>query len=234
MSSRDKDIDGLLEKLGETEDRPAAKEKPPGGGPGGPPPSDPQDGPKGTPDANAKKPADVLSGKSRELDEHLEELTGKRRKSSKQKADEQGPLSEVIKEMREVEERLGEPDTGEETRKKQARIVKQIETLIEQMQSSSGRSRSRKALSMRPEKQPGGKEEGQGASSGNGGPPATRPARPEKRPSMASGKDEWGHLPPELRQEMDNISQEEPLPARQELIRRYYLSVSKKSLSRGD
>ena len=31
---------------------------------------------------------------------------------------------------------------------------------------------------------------------------------------------------------MDNVSKEEALPSREELIRRYYLSVSKKSLIR--
>jgi hypothetical protein len=41
-------------------------------------------------------------------------------------------------------------------------------------------------------------------------------------------------LPDELRQEMDNVSKEEPLMSRQELIRRYYLSVSKKTLTRGE
>ena len=31
---------------------------------------------------------------------------------------------------------------------------------------------------------------------------------------------------------MDNVFKEEPLPSKEELIRRYYLSVSKKSLLR--
>ena len=46
------------------------------------------------------------------------------------------------------------------------------------------------------------------------------------------GKDEWGHLPDELRQEMENVFKEEYLPSKDDLIRRYYLSVAKKSLVR--
>ena len=41
--------------------------------------------------------------------------------------------------MREVEERLGKPDTGEETRKKQTEIVKNLEQLIEQMRNPARR-----------------------------------------------------------------------------------------------
>jgi hypothetical protein len=50
--------------------------------------------------------------------------------------------------------------------------------------------------------------------------------------SRLDGKDVWGHLPPELRDVMRNVFREESLPAREELVRRYYMSVSKKSLSR--
>ena len=49
---------------------------------------------------------------------------------------------------------------------------------------------------------------------------------------MAGGKDEWGHLPPGLREEMDNVFKEEGLPLARTLIRRYYLSLSKKALVR--
>ena len=61
----------------------------------------------------------------------------------------------------------------------------------------------------------------------------TKAAKPENKRSTAGGKDAWGHLPPELRQEMDNVFKEDPLPSREELIRRYYLSVSQKNLARG-
>jgi len=233
VAPKDKDLDSLLEKLGTTDDRPSPDDKPQGGG-GGKPEPKPDATPGGKPD---KKPdPNELTGKSRDLDEHLEELTGKRRKKKGQEGDEGGPLSDVIKQMREVEERLGKPDTGEETRKKQTQIVKQIETLIEQMRSSSGQSQGKmkKSLAMKPGKQPGG-QPGETPGNTGGNAPFTRPAKPTDRRSLAGGKDAWGHLPPELRQEMDNVSGEEALPSRKELIERYYLSVSKNSTrSRGE
>ena len=45
-------------------------------------------------------------------------------------------MGQIIKEMRDVEQRLGKPDTGEDTQGKQKQIVKQLETLIEQMRQS--------------------------------------------------------------------------------------------------
>ncbi|MFO0891052.1 MAG: hypothetical protein U0790_18145 [Isosphaeraceae bacterium] len=41
------------------------------------------------------------------------------------------------------------------------------------------------------------------------------------RHAMAGGKDIWGHLPAELRQEMENVFKEEALPAKEDLIKRY-------------
>ncbi len=62
----------------------------------------------------------------------------------------------------------------------------------------------------------------------------SQPAQPTDQHATAGGKDAWGHLPPELRQELDNLFKEDSLPAAQELIRRYYLSVSRKKLVRGE
>ena len=51
---------------------------------------------------------------------------------------------------------------------------------------------------------------------------------------MAGGKYIWGHLPPELRQEMENGFKEDALPTKEDLISRYYLSVAKQKLVRGE
>ena len=61
-----------------------------------------------------------------------------------------------------------------------------------------------------------------------------KPAKPSDRHASANGKNIWGHLPEELRQEMENSFKEDALPAKAELIRRYYLSVAKQKLVRGD
>jgi hypothetical protein len=60
----------------------------------------------------------------------------------------------------------------------------------------------------------------------------SKPAKPDGKHANVGDKDIWGHLPPELRQEMDNIAKEGMLPSKEELIRRYLLSVAKKSLTR--
>jgi hypothetical protein len=59
-----------------------------------------------------------------------------------------------------------------------------------------------------------------------------KPAAPRPKSVVSADKNPWGHLPPDLRAEMDNVFKEEGLPEKLDLIKRYYTSVSKKSLSR--
>jgi hypothetical protein len=230
LAPKDQALDSLLEKLGETRDKPDAPNdrRAPRGMPG--------EEKEGKDQAPAKpgepKPQD-LTGKSKDLDEHLEELTGRRRKKKDQDEEEgSGPLSKVIKEMREVEQRLGKPDTGEDTRKKQTEIVKNLEQLIEQLRNSSSQSRGLRIRIVRQAGQQPGQPQGgtTGANAGGVGP--SKPAKPDGKHANVGDKDIWGHLPPELRQEMDNIAKEGMLPSKEELIRRYLLSVAKKSLTR--
>ena len=232
VGGKDKALDSLLEKLGATDDKPTADDKA-SPGPGGPPPP-PDDKPGPGKDKDKKTDPNALSGKAKDLDEHLEELTGKRRKKDRKKGEDGGALSQVVKEMREVEERLGKPDTGEETRKKQGQIVKQIDTLIEQMRASTSQSKGKPkpGKPMKPGEQPGPPQDTAGTTGGNA--PNVKPQKRTDHKSIAGGRDAWGHLPPEERQEMANVFKEEPLPSREELIRRYYLAVSKKSMSRGE
>ena len=79
-----------------------------------------------------------------------------------------------------------------------------------------------------------GNQPGQTPGANAAGAPPTKPAKPSDRHALAGGKDIWGHLPEELRQEMENVFKEEALPKQAELIRRYYLSVAKQKLVRGD
>jgi hypothetical protein len=227
VSAKDQALDSLLEKLGASPDRPAAPDERRGPGPmptePGKEPAPAKPGERGAPD---------LTGKSKDLDEHLEELTGRKRKKKNQDDEGSGPLSQVVKGMREVEQRLGKPDTGEETRKKQSEIVKNLEQLIEQTRQSSSQSKSKQMkMAMQPGQKPGS-QPGQQPGANANGPPPTKPARPDGKRAAVNGKDIWGHLPQELRLEMDNVAREGALPSKDELIRLYYLSVSKKSLNR--
>lgn len=225
VAPKDKALDSLLEKLGETKETPAPDDRPRGGhGPADEPPP---------PQPEKSKPQD-LKGKEKDLDQHLEELTGRRPKKRDQ-GEGSGPLAQIIKEMREVEERLGKPDTGEETRKKQSEIVKNLETLIEKLRNSSSQAQGKKRyLVMKQGNQPGSKPGSQNPGTMGGNAPQAKPRTPNDRHSLAGSREEWGHLPPELRQEMENVFKEEALPSKAELIRRYYLSVSKKTLVRGE
>ncbi len=231
LPTKDKSLDSLLEKLGTTEDKPSAEERP--NGPGGAR-GEPQPGGEGKSDKDKKNKPDALTGKDKATDEHLEEILGKRKKKKSQ-AEDSGPLSQVIKEMREVEERLGKPDTGEETRKKQTEIVKKIDTLIEQMRNAQSQPQSKKkSQQMAKGKQQQGQQQGEQAGTQGGNAPFAKPAKPNERRSLAGGKEIWGMLPPEVRQELENVSKEGFLLSHEELIQRYYLSLSKKKVNRGE
>jgi hypothetical protein len=237
VAPKDQALDSLLEKLGETKDRPDARdERRPGGRPM--PDKDQGEGEaKGKepmpPKTDQPDPGD-LTGRDKNIDERLEELTGRKRKKKGQDEEESGPLSQVIKEMREVEQRLGKPDTGDETRKKQTEIVKNLDQLIEQLKNASAQMKGQKKTRLvnMPGPKPGSQQPGQTPGTNPGHAPNMKPAKPDGKHALVNGKDEWGHLPPELRQEMNNVEREVMLPSMEELIKRYYLSVSKKSLVR--
>jgi hypothetical protein len=187
------------------------------------------------PAGKEKSTTDPLKGESKDLDKHLEELTGRKPKKKDGDGEGTGPLSKVIKEMREVEKRLGKPDTGEETRKKQAEIVKNLETLIEQLRQSQSQPQAKKKqyLTMKPGTKPSSKQ-GQDPGAMAKGVGQSKPEKPTSKHALAGGEGDWGHLPPELREAMMNVFKDDLLPAKEQLIRRYYLSVSKKILIRGE
>ena len=97
----------------------------------------------------------------------------------------------------------------------------------------SGASGSMAMRQVRQQGQKPGDKPGQTPGANAGGAPATKPAKPSDRHSLAGGKDVWGHLPAELRQEMENVFKEDALPTKQDLIRRYYLSVAKQKTGPG-
>jgi hypothetical protein len=248
VAPKDKDLDDFLEKLGEEKDKPKADGKPPEPPPGASDEMKPdQKGGKGDKDkkdrgkaSDAPKPKkDDLTGQDKDLDEHLSGADKKKQQKGGQKGaqgkgqkqdEEDGPLGDLIKQMREVEQRLGQPDTGEQTRQKQTEIVKRLDTLIEQMRLV--RSQSQMMRMMRQGQRPGQQQGMQANNDPQQGVGLQKPATPRPKSVLAKGADSWGHLPPDLRAEMDNVFREAVLPAREDLIRRYYLSVSKKSLSR--
>ena len=131
------------------------------------------------PKGDQPKPDD-LKGGEKDLDKELERITGKKDKPKNQRdrkdEEETGPLGQVIKEMRDVEERLGQPDTGEETRKKQTEIVKNLDWLIEQMKNAPSQSMAMKMIRE-------GKKPGQPAARPAGQPARGDGQRARPRPS---------------------------------------------------
>jgi hypothetical protein len=220
LAPKDQALDDLLGKLGESKDEPAPEDRPrdqqPGGG-------------ETSKDQSARdKESAKLGGKDKELDARLEELAGRKRK--RPAADDEkrsGPVGEMIKEMRDVEKRLGKPDPSEDTQARQKQIIKRIDTLIEEVRQS-GSSAGRLTLRRRQRQgdQPGQQEGDQSGAMAQGAGPM-KPAKPTTQHSTAGDKSIWGHLPPELRQVMDNSFKEEALTSKAELISRYFLSVGK-------
>lgn len=231
LSGKDQEVDELLQKLGETVETPAPDDRRRGGG-GGEEKTDAR-GPSKRPEPGERN---RLTGKDKETDEHLEELTGrKRRKKNEDNEERSGPAGQIIKEMRDIEQKLAKPDTGESTRQEQKQVVKEIEKLIEEAKKS-GSSSMRRMLVMQRRRQQQGRERGQQPGQTEGamaqGAPASKPARPPSKHSNAGGKDIWGHLPPELRAEIENQMNEQELASMAELIQRYYKAVNEKKLVR--
>ncbi len=222
LDGQDQEVDDFLKKLGETVDTPAPEDPRKGGGPGGD--KDEQGGmpkPQGPTDKNK------LTGKDKETDQHLEELTGRKRRRRQDDGQRGGAAGELIKEMRDIEQKLAKPDTGEKTREEQKQIVKRIDTMIEQAQRSGSSSMRMVARRRQQPGQKPGQQQGQTEGAMAQGPPPSKPLKPTNKHSSASGKNIWGHLPPEIRAEIENMINEQPLASKEELIDRYYLSVGK-------
>ena len=228
VAPKDQELDKLLEGLGQAKDKPSGDDKKPGG----PGPDDPM-----PPKSDKPKPDD-LKGGEKDLDKELERITGKKEKPKDQRdrkgEEESGPLGQVIKEMRDVEERLGQPDTGEETRKKQQEIVKNLDSLIEQLKNAPSQSQGLKMIQAG--KKPGQPRPGQPGNQPGAmanGPPPTKPTDPKKPPvPMDLAKSLWGQLPAQFREDMSNVLNEHPLPTKADLISLYFLSLGKKNSDR--
>ncbi len=219
--AKDKDLDDLLEKIGRTTEAPTTSGKAKS--------SEVPDPTKAI-DPDQPKKRDLLPDEAKKLDLRLEEILGrKRKKQGEEDQQDQGMLAETIKKMREVEQRLEEPDTGEQTRKKQDEIVKDLEQVLKQVrQQAQAKKKMAQRKGQMKGQQPGdqpGEEAGQGPRGAE---------KPNTESILAKDKNPWGHLPPTLREEMANIFKEGYLQAKADLIKRYYLSVNKKALTRGE
>jgi hypothetical protein len=245
VKAEDKDLDRLLQKLGEGTDAPETKaDRPQPGMPGAKPPE-----PKPEVGPDDKKKDGDLKEEDQELDDHLAELLGRKKKPKDGQGGEgqpqQGegggegqdkddsPLGEAIRKMEEVRQKLDQADTGEGTRKTEGEVVAQLEEILEKLRQAQGqgqqqtkeRQKGVQQAGTKPGQKPGPPQPTPDPQEGVG-PQA--PARPTLGQVLAGGKDTWGDLPPALRQELENVFKEDMLPSRRDMIIRYYSSVSKK------
>jgi hypothetical protein len=237
-SGADEELDKLLEKIADSEpDAPRTKTDRPKmpGLPGGTPAKKPVGDPS----------AEKLDRTDQGLDKHLEELLGRRRRrpndpSQKQQGgqsgspadDENSPLGRTVRKMREVEKRLGQRDTGEQTRERQGQILKDLDQLIAQArraaQQGQGQGRTQREIRQAQNGQQGNNPDNQQGATAQGVGPG-RPKTPTNIRALVGDKDVWGNLPPALREEMENVFREEALPSSSEKISRYYEAINKKS-----
>lgn len=234
VAPEDRDLDSLLEKLGETPEEAAPRGKPQ-------PPAEPPAPGEG--DAPTPPDATTLEGQEKSLDEHLEELLGRKKKKPEGDNAPQpgggdgGPLTEAIKKMEEARKRLADSDTGQDTRKTQGEIVKELDQILQRLRQQQGNGqgsqlakRSQQAgQGNKPGGQPGDQPSNTGAGVG-----ASTPKKATVGELLSGRKDTWGDLPPHLREEMENVFKEDMLPAKRELIMRYYSSVARKGRASGE
>ena len=230
LGDKEKDVDKLLEGLiGPRGDRPDAA---------GSAPTDL--GPDAMPDRPDRLKDDARGALDRDtqaFDDYLRRLLGridppKDDDADQQQSGEGGPLSETMKKMREVEQRLAELDTGEQTREQQEQIVRDFDELLrrirQQQQQQQRQQQQTEMAGQQQQQQPGQDPSGESDNEQTGAPPKT----PEQNPAMVNAKDSWGHLQDSLREVMGNVSRMMPLDQKRDLIERYFLSVAKKSVER--
>ena len=150
------------------------------------------------------------------------------------------PLLRAGRRMREVQQRITRADTGAETQTEQKQIVKDLDELIERIKNgqcpSCGGSCSGEHRQQDPQQAQKQKPGNSGQQAANR--PSTEGARQAGRGRLeAVQKDaredvvkrEWGHLPEQERLRMIQELKAAYLPKYEELLNRYYETLSNKS-----
>ena len=163
------------------------------------------------------------------------------------------PLAKIGQQMRDVERAISQRQADQETRRRQARIVRELDDLIRQAQqqnkNNSNKSNSNNNRSTAGMERSGGQNQQQparrpdvaqpGANAGEGKSAAAGAARDsEKRtteqqsqkPDMVKMRDVlkgvWGELPERRREQMLQSYEEQFLPKYEQMIADYFRSLS--------
>ena len=144
----------------------------------------------------------------------------------------ENPLMRLNERMKQVERRIAQTHSDEKTQRLQEEISEDLSKLIAQLEqqcrqckksaSSAGRQQtSQSKPASRPGQQPN--EKPASDSSSRTQERGTAKVDPAKLQEML--KDVWGHLPPHLRQQMEQSANEEFLPKYEAEISEYYRSL---------
>jgi hypothetical protein len=169
-----------------------------------------------------------------ELDRMLLEQLGEGEDLGQESSD---PLSSIARRMRTVEQLISRQNTSERTQQIQEQIVADMEALIEQLQKKCSGGQCNNDGPKQPGKPSSGNKAGSGENQGSNQPAKDSTDRVGKSEEELADlerlermlKSVWGHLPPKVREQMQNGTQEEFLPQYQELIEEYYKRLATES-----
>jgi len=150
------------------------------------------------------------------------------------------PLVDLGRQMREVESRIAQTQSDEETQKLQYRIASDLQKLIKELQRrkqssspSSSSNKNQQTAERKKVQQPETAGAGQQAASDAPAKESTESLRDRKseKPETAQMdealKDIWGQLPAHLRQQMEQYAKEELLPKYELQIEEYFRALAK-------
>jgi hypothetical protein len=169
-------------------------------------------------------------------------------------------LERVIEAMRNAQRQISGDDTSSKTQALQREAVQNLQELLKRLerQQRSGQSRPQKPSDSdspgekqklppdqsepdnsgsKPDRQEPGRSPGSQRSDGKSRDSeersdAARKAAAEQARRLELIKDVWGHLPPHLREAMQNSFSEKYLPKYDELVKKYYESLAEKNRNR--
>ncbi len=201
-------------------------------------------------DSGANKPAEPTTKDDSEVDPLADdalsdELLEKLEKEANEgeavsEAEEDPPLIRIGDRMRAVQKRLAQADTGQETIQLQEAIIKDLDELLKKMQSGQacpqcGKSNCQQHVQQRQRAAAQAQQQRQQqASSQIGNQPARDARRTMPRGPDARSKAElermakaiWGHLPPKMREQMEQAFSATLLPQYELLIERYFRTLA--------
>jgi hypothetical protein len=168
----------------------------------------------------------------RSLDEELlEGLEGEDVSLSSNPAEE-NPLVRLNQRMKQVELRIAESHSDEKTQRLQQEISDDLSKLIAALDRQCRQGKKQSSASTRPQpgqpkasKNPAQQASDQPAKDSSDRTQERDTAKVERAKMQEMLKDVWGHLPPHLRQQMEQSANEEFLPKYELEIAEYYRSL---------